>query len=55
VQPLSVILAQGKKLLEGGRTRGTGRWARAQVPGGAGPQVAIAQRGGTEGAGARKK
>jgi hypothetical protein len=45
--------ARGEKLLEGGRARETGRWAR--VRGGAGPRAATARRGGTEGAGVRKK
>jgi hypothetical protein len=45
--------ARGKKLLEGGRARETGRWAR--VRGGARPRAAAARRGGTEGAGMRKK
>jgi hypothetical protein len=47
--------ARGKKLLEGGRARETGRWARVRVRGGAGPRAATARRGGTEGAGVRKK
>jgi hypothetical protein len=55
VQPLGAILARGRKLLEGGRARETGRWARARVRGGAGPRAATARRGGTEGAGAWKK
>jgi hypothetical protein len=55
VQPLGAMLARGKKLLEGGRARETGRWARARVRGGVGPRAVTAQLGGTEGAGARKK
>jgi hypothetical protein len=47
--------ARGKKLLEGGRARETGRWAHVRVRGGAGPRAAMARRGGTEGAGAGKK
>jgi hypothetical protein len=47
--------ARGKKLLEGGHARETGRWARVQVRGGAGPRAATARQGGTEGAGVRKK
>jgi hypothetical protein len=47
--------ARGKKLLEGGRARETGRWARVRVRGGAGPCAATARRGGTEGAGVGKK
>jgi hypothetical protein len=55
VQPLGVILARGKKLLEGGRARATGRWARARLRGGAGPRTATARRGGIEEAGVAKK
>jgi hypothetical protein len=47
--------ARGKKLLEGGRARETGRWARVRVRGGAGPRAVMARRGGTEGAGMGKK
>jgi hypothetical protein len=47
--------ARGKKLLEGGRARESGRWARVRVRGGAGPRAATARRGGTEGAGVGKK
>jgi hypothetical protein len=47
--------ARGKKFLEGGRARETGRWARVRVRGGAGPRAVTAQRGGTEGAGVRRR
>jgi hypothetical protein len=55
VQLPYAIRARGRKLLEGGRARETGRWARAQVRGGAGPRAAMARQGGTEGAGSGKK
>jgi hypothetical protein len=47
--------ARGKKLLEGGRARETGRWARVRVRGGVGPRAATARRGGKEGAGVGKE
>jgi hypothetical protein len=55
VQPPYAIRARGRKLLEGGRTWETGRWAHARVRGGAGPRAATARRSGTKEAGAGKK